>query len=98
MMILAFFIRGIWTVGTSLMGAAVKATRIKSKNLISVIFCEATAIYGVIMALILAGKIAPLDNPVGGFPQGFNYPLLYWAGYCMFWSGLGVGLSNLASG
>lgn len=58
----------------------------------SVIFCEATAIYGVIIAIILSGRIN--DGP---FAKE-DCLKLYFSGYAIFWSGLSVGLTNLASG
>jgi len=89
---------GIFLTGSSLVGAAVKAPRIRSKNLISVIFCEATAIYGVIMAIILANKVKKPEVADYFLDDNWDFPGFYYAGYGMFSSGLSVGLTNIASG
>jgi len=89
---------GIWLTGSSLVGAAVKAPRIKSKNLVSVIFCEATAIYGLIMAIILGNKIKAPETAGYYLEEGWDYNGYYYAGYGMFSAGLSVGLTNIASG
>ena len=41
------------------MASSIKTPRITSKNLVSIIFCEAVAIYGVIMGIIMVGKLTP---------------------------------------
>jgi len=89
---------GIWLTGSSLVGASVKAPRIRSKNLVSVIFCEATAIYGVILAIILLSKVtAPKDRGYT-FPDNWDWSTFHYAGYGVFFSGVSVGITNIASG
>jgi V-type H+-transporting ATPase proteolipid subunit len=63
-----------------------------------VIFCEATAIYGVIMAIILSNKIKKPESSDYELSQYWDFPGFYYAGYGMFSSGLSVGLTNVASG
>lgn len=88
---------GIHTTGTSLMGGGVKAPRIRTKNLISVIFCEAVAIYGLITAIILCGDIQDFH-----LSAVINQPSVlqqnWFSGYVIFGAGLTVGLVNLACG
>jgi V-type H+-transporting ATPase proteolipid subunit len=85
---------GIFLTGASLLAASVKAPRITSKNLVSVIFCEAVAIYGVIMGIIMVGKFT--DRGEEGIIDTWDNAL--WTGYNLFSMGLYVGLSNLFCG
>merc|ERR1719443_2665296 len=88
---------GIFITGSSLLGAAVRAPRIRSKNLISVIFCEAVAIYGVIVSIILQTKIERPDADAGYDPKALQITQQA-AGYAIFWAGVCCGLGNLACG
>ncbi|KAE8730780.1 V-type proton ATPase 21 kDa proteolipid subunit [Hibiscus syriacus] len=87
-----FICRGIYITGSSLIGAAIKAPRITSKNLISVIFCEAVAIYGVIVAIILQTKLESVPSSQIYAPESLR------AGYAIFASGIIVGFANLVCG
>ncbi len=46
--------------------------RIVSKNLISVIFCEAVAIYGLIMAIILYNRLPAIYSNTEGDAVAFQ--------------------------
>ena len=71
--------------------------RILSKNLISVIFCEAVAIYGVIVAIILQGKL-PFSSSLNIYSNSYIYQSCEFTGYVVFAAGLVVGISNLVCG
>jgi V-type H+-transporting ATPase proteolipid subunit len=86
--------RGIFITGSSLVGAAMREPRITSKNLISIIFCEAVAIYGVIVGIILATKVEPVARRADG-----SYSLAaHNAGYAILGAGAIAGWANLACG
>ncbi|KAI9342755.1 vacuolar ATPase V0 domain subunit C, partial [Zopfochytrium polystomum] len=83
---------GIYITGSSLLGATVRAPRIRTKNLISVIFCEVVAIYGLVMAIVFSSKL------IQGEPESRFHADNYFAGFALFWAGLTVGCANLFCG
>lgn len=90
---------GIYITGVSLLGAAVKAPRIRSKNLVSVIFCEAVAIYGVILAIVMQQKLSALPDVDWSTQKLTNeYATAVYAGWALFTTGITVGGSNLVCG
>ncbi|ORM39958.1 AdoMet-dependent rRNA methyltransferase spb1 [Babesia sp. Xinjiang] len=98
------FFRGILLCGPSIMGGSVKAPRITVKNLVSVIFCEAVGIYGLIVSVLLIN--AAMQFTFTPRPENFDtdvkvtveYFVEVYRGYALFAVGLAAGLCNLFCG
>ena len=93
---------GIFLTGSSILGAGVKAPRIKTRNLISIIFCEAVAIYGIIIAIIMVQKIKSVPEFLfatsNGVSLGTYSHTAVFAGASLFGAGITVGFTNIACG
>lgn len=78
-----------------------KAPRIRTKNLVSIIFCEAVAIFGIIMAFVFVGKYQPFEREnfdITNEEQRRTIATNLAAGYMIFGGGLTVGFSNFVCG
>ena len=62
----------------------------------SVVFCEAVAIYGVIMAIIMCERVQSPHNEM--YTNQEIYDQTMYSGIAFFWTGVAVGISNLACG
>lgn len=52
---------GMFIVGSTIMGAGVKSPHVRVKNMVGVIFCEASAIYGLIVTVILKDNLGIVE-------------------------------------
>ncbi|GAA5985281.1 hypothetical protein JCM10908_002601 [Rhodotorula pacifica] len=84
---------GIWITGASILGGSVRTPRIRTKNLISIIFCEVVGIYGVITSIVFSAKLAASPSL-----ESLYTPSNYYTGYALFWGGLTSGVCNLLCG
>ena len=73
-------------------------SRTRAHSRCSIIFCEASAIYGVIVAIILQTKIDEVPRGVLFLPDGSYLSSAVHSGYAVFAAGCTVGLANLACG
>ncbi|GAA5887205.1 hypothetical protein JCM16303_007376 [Sporobolomyces ruberrimus] len=84
---------GIWITGSSILGGSVRTPRIRTKNLISIIFCEVVGIYGVITAIVFSAKLGASPS-IETLYTAKNY----YTGFSLFWGGLTTGVCNLLCG
>ncbi|KMZ03519.1 V-type proton ATPase 21 kDa proteolipid subunit [Drosophila simulans] len=88
---------GIYMIGSSVAGGGVRSPRIKTKNLISVIFCEAVAIYGLITAILLSGNVNKFSS-MRLITDSTVMATNMFTGFATFGAGLCVGMVNVACG
>ncbi|KAI9601803.1 hypothetical protein KEM48_001089 [Puccinia striiformis f. sp. tritici PST-130] len=75
---------GIFTTGVSILGGGVRTPRIRTKNLISIIFVKSLRLSSKIGAFSTAESLYTKEN--------------YFTGFSLFWGGLIMGFCNLLCG
>lgn len=87
---------GIFNTGATLVTATIAHPEIRSKNLLSILFCEAIALYGVIMSIIIltAVKQGAETSLKGDYVTKQE---VLKAGYGYGAAGISVGFSNFAA-
>jgi V-type H+-transporting ATPase proteolipid subunit len=86
---------GIWSCGTAIAGTATISGKIAMRDIMNLILCEVIAIYGLIMSLVLNGR---MDQGIGVFQRAdyhAGYALLFGGivqGSCSFCAGLAIGI------
>lgn len=88
---------GIYSTGSSMMGAGVKNHKIKIRNMVSIVFSEATAIYGLINSIVLIGYLQQFSAHTAQTNEDFKSKNAF-AGYMYFGAGISTGFVNLFSG
>lgn len=88
---------GIMNTGSSLVSATVHHPEIKSKNLLSVLFCEAIALYGVIMSIILFSTVQSGSEKYVSSTVFTNVFETFRGGFGVCAAGVAVGIANFAA-
>ena len=86
--------RNIWPFGAHILNQLSEFERAPC----SIIFCEAAAIYGVIVAIILQTKIEKVGMITSGPEAGLYPSAAMFAGYAVMAAGLTTGFANLVCG
>ncbi|KAH6653139.1 hypothetical protein BKA67DRAFT_518621, partial [Truncatella angustata] len=83
---------GIFTRDSLILSGGIKAPRVKTKNLMSIIFSEVVAFYGLIMSIILLGKMNALRGEALYSAESYSM------GFDIFWAVIIVGTCSLICG
>lgn len=87
---------GIFNTGATLVTATIAHPEIRSKNLLSILFCEAIALYGVIMSIIILTAVKQgAETSLKG--EYVTKQEVLKAGYGYGAAGISVGFSNFAA-